>query len=233
MGKILAVANTKGGAGKTTLACNLAWAITAFPRPPRVVLVDADTQRSATKWLDRSAELPFAHCGLSTARSLHTQLPRLQREYDLVVIDCPPVDRDVTLAAVCAADLGLVPMIASDVDADALEEMIPVLRQALAIKPIAVRLLVNGVSTDTQLEREWQDIAKAGRAELLKLLKLLGPGSDADVVQDYNVAVCKTFVRHRQLYRKMARDGISVLRASGAARDEFRSLAREVLHALA
>jgi cellulose biosynthesis protein BcsQ len=52
------VASSKGGAGKTTLATNLA-AYYALDGK-RTVLVDADRQHSATRWGEKRAGLPSA-----------------------------------------------------------------------------------------------------------------------------------------------------------------------------
>lgn len=48
MSKIVAILNQKGGAGKTTIATNLARALQTINQ--RVLLVDSDPQGSARDW---------------------------------------------------------------------------------------------------------------------------------------------------------------------------------------
>jgi len=110
--KVLAVASQKGGAGKTTLATNLADALTLAGEA--VLLIDLDPQRSALLW----SETPSAVQVVAASAPALAAAPfaRLASAYAWVIIDCPPRLDDRTLAAVAVADLVLVPIRPTSMD---------------------------------------------------------------------------------------------------------------------
>jgi len=109
--KVLAVASQKGGAGKTTLATNLADAITLAGEA--VLLIDLDPQRSALLWSETSAVQVVAAGSTALAAA---PFARLISAYAWVIIDCPPRLDDRTLAAVAVASLVIVPIRPTSMD---------------------------------------------------------------------------------------------------------------------
>lgn len=85
-------------------------------------------------------------------------LPELAREYDFVLIDCPPAFNAASAAALLASDAVLIPI---KIDAFALEGMGNLMQQIVNMRRINPRLLVLGL-----LPVMWYRSPAVGRAEL-------------------------------------------------------------------
>ena len=115
--KILAVAQQKGGAGKTTIAVQLGvwWAC----QGRKVTMLDVDPQGSMNAWhsLRREAGIEGSLFGAEVAGwKLSSEIDRLKGENDLIIVDTPPHAETDARVAVRAAELILVPVQPSPMD---------------------------------------------------------------------------------------------------------------------
>ena len=84
MGKVLAIANQKGGVGKTTTSINLAASLAKTRR--RVMLIDLDPQGNATmgSGVSKEAQNVTTYEVLLGIQPIESALQRVEGEYDLV-----------------------------------------------------------------------------------------------------------------------------------------------------
>ncbi len=117
--KVVTIGQQKGGAGKTTLAAQLA--VAWRDQGARVVLLDVDPQGSLTAWYEaRKGAGAERQDGLVVHAvqgwRLATELDRVRRQCDLVLVDTPPHAETDARVAVRTADLVLVPVQPSPMD---------------------------------------------------------------------------------------------------------------------
>jgi chromosome partitioning protein len=158
---IIAIANQKGGCGKTTTTMNLAGCLARAKYS--LLVVDADPQASATVWsLARGqGSLPFE---VRPARQLKWRFSALEAaEEELVLVDCPPgiTEQDdaakFARAVLRGADAILVPLRPSTLDFSAATSFVRYLAREKA-KETKVAVLINA-RKNTLIGRQSQDQA--------------------------------------------------------------------------
>lgn len=116
--KAITIAQQKGGAGKTTIAAQLA--ITWWKSGLKVAMLDVDPQGSLARWYDERLRNRLDCHGLHLVQvsgwRLTAELDRLKRDFAAIVIDSPPHAETDARVAVRAAALVVVPLQPSPMD---------------------------------------------------------------------------------------------------------------------
>lgn len=134
--KILSIINQKGGTGKTTISMNLAGTLN-IRHGKKVLVIDGDTQSSATKWAGCASETnPFPCTVVSLANAsgkAHRTIRNFMNDYDVIIIDCPPnTEAEFNASALLISDLALVPIKPSSTDLWAIEGILKLIAAATA-----------------------------------------------------------------------------------------------------
>lgn len=208
MGHVLTIAQQKGGAGKTTLAVNLAVAFSKAGRS--VALMDIDPQGSSGRWFMArvdSMDDPGLEFATASAWGVSYECRKLAGAHDIVIIDTPPKADSDLRPALRAADLVLIPVATSHVDLWAVEAVLELTDRA---------------------ERPAMMVMTRARP---------GTRLGADVAAraaEMSADVAATSINNRVVYAETLGDGRSVLDAPrNPAQDEINALMAEIEAALA
>lgn len=187
---IIAVLNQKGGVGKTTLAVNIAAALTQSGRRP--LLVDGDPQGSSLAWSSTRERTPlFPVVGMAKP-TLHRDLPQIAQHYDDVIIDGAPRVNDLSRSAMLASDLVLIPIQPSPYDLWASLETVQLIREAQQFKPhVAAALVINRKIKNSVLGRDF-----------------------TDALAPLGASVLPAHLQQRIIYAESAAQGLSVMEAA-------------------
>jgi chromosome partitioning protein len=153
------VASSKGGAGKTTIATNLAAYYAVDGK--NTVLVDADRQGSSQRWAEKRAEMPNAVLGIS---GLRRDWPRhVPDDAERVVVDSAAGIRSGEVGEYLdEVDAVIVPILPSAIDLEAAE---PFLAEVAALSPVKrgkvpVALVANRLKPWTNASQQAIDTIK-------------------------------------------------------------------------
>lgn len=131
--KYIAVAQLKGGVGKSTLCINLA---DFLLNDSRVAIIDADVpQVTCMSWAaiknDAAHTKKTLDCyAASNADELISIAESCYKNYDYVIIDLPPRLADISRTALGFASIVLVPVTPSMPDVWAIQDMLPIISEA-------------------------------------------------------------------------------------------------------
>ncbi|TCP10655.1 chromosome partitioning protein [Crenobacter luteus] len=206
---ILLVGGEKGGSCKTTTATNLA--VVMAQRGVDVMLLDADPQCTASKWVARrnAAELPMIHCAQKTGE-VYATANDLAKRYELVIVDAGGRDSKELRSAMVAADLLLMPIQASIADLETIEHMAEVIGMAKAMNStLEVMAMIARAPTNPSIT----EVAEA-----------------RELLADYpEIGLARSIVRDRKIYRDALLEGRGVVEMDNTkARAEIQLLANEI-----
>jgi chromosome partitioning protein len=174
MAHVIAIANTKGGVGKSTLAVNLA--VEAATVGHNTILVDADPQGSSVQFASvREDDLPRFEIAHVVKATLHRHMKRLSAPYHVVLIDVGGRDGPVLRSAIAAADTVLMPVIPSAFDAWSAENIFAIVAEIMGAHPKLSAYAVPNMITRTAIAREALSVLRT-RLEEYEGIELLRVG---------------------------------------------------------
>lgn len=202
--KIIGVIQVKGGAGRSTVATNLAGELS---KQAKTVLIDCDMPQgtSASWYAVRQQAGKAGNLVADTASTHHELVAKVQKHSDAayIVLDGPPRIAELTRAILVLADLCLVPVGASAAEIWATGDVLTLLAEAKKLKIINARLIWTRHRAHTRLAQELTDQAEkelglpAMRSALgmrVAYMEALGTGLTVAELSDQNAKAELSFL---------------------------------------
>ena len=185
----IVIGGTKCGTGKTTIATNLA--VGLAKQKKKVLLVDSDFHQDTMAWrLLRDGNDSIAAVSITTP-TLHKDIAAIGASFDYVIVDVGGRDSGVLRSAFIAADLIIIPVLASPYDIWSAYDTIAVVDEAEAARghEVCTRLALNQVIVNNVILRE-----------------------ALEALNDEILPPCvNTFIHMRMLFKMATTKGLSVL----------------------
>ena len=165
--KVIAVAQVKGGSGRSTLATTLAGELS---KRGDTVLIDCDMpQGTSASWYAIREQAGKAggtdnNLVADTAadhRELIAKVEQYKPDADFIVLDGPPRIAEMTRAIMVLADLCLVPVGASVAEIWATADVLAIIEQAKKVRAIDARMVWTRHRSFTNLAKELTEQATA------------------------------------------------------------------------
>lgn len=203
--KVISVVNTKGGSGKSTIACNIA--AIAAAEGKKVILIDADGKQQSSMIFhtfrtnyNESQENPDNKLAEYTAVSIPNNtifksIPSFS-DFDLVVIDAGAGDNAIVRSAISASAYGIlvIPCQPSPYDLNGTMDTLNLLEEARAMMDIKAFLVLNMIFTNKRVN----------------ILKDVEESID-ELVKGYNVELIEPGLTNYLAYKNSVMNGMSVV----------------------
>jgi len=206
--KVIVIANSKGGPGKSTIACNLA--VEAAREKKKVLLIDADEQQSSLNFRSARAEnetLTQFQAVSIAKNTIHKDIGSFT-DFDYIFIDAGGRDSATLRSAILSArPLLLIPVLPSQYDIWATAKTIEILEEARSLMDIKAVLLLNQVNRNTTIAKD-----------------------ALEALQEFKLPILDTEICQRIAFKRAITEGkgVSEYEPAGKAAAEIKNLWKEV-----
>lgn len=209
---ILLIGGQKGGAGKTTIATNIACYLANEGKD--ILLVDSDKIKSTTKWIqDRLENTSLANIpSVQLSDNIYQAIKDLREKHEYIIIDCAGRDSKEQRTGMLIADIMLIPIRPSQLDLDTLENLAPVVEDAKIINPNLKTLVTFSMCPTHHL------IDERSKAE--------------EYLSDFKeFKLINSFTNDRKIYRDSISEGKGVIECDNEkAKAEIKKIVDEVIY---
>jgi len=133
---IIVIGGVKGGSGKTTIATNLT--VMRASQGYKVLLVDADEQRSATSWSDQREANGFETSWVTIqlgGENVGSQIQKMMKSYDDIIVDVGGRNTRSQRSSIIVSDIYVVPFLPRSLDIWTLGQVKTIIASAKEINP--------------------------------------------------------------------------------------------------
>ncbi|MBD2055322.1 AAA family ATPase [Oculatella sp. FACHB-28] len=164
---VIAFVNQKGGCAKSTTSVHFAYWLSR--KKNKVLLVDADAQRSSSIWLESmETQIPFEV--VQSPDDLLERIPELVQTCQHLIVDGPAGLSESTRAILFRADLAIVPCQPTGVDLRSASDAMRLIRQAQSVRsgPPKAAVFISRAVKGTKLLEEAIALLTKSEVPILK-----------------------------------------------------------------
>ncbi|MBP2200114.1 ParA family plasmid-partitioning AAA ATPase [Pantoea cypripedii] len=206
---IIVLGSQKGGVGKSTLAVSLAAGL--LSRGYRVLIVDADDQKSVLTWYNNRPE-SLPHIPVTGASgNIKAMLKEHAKSYDYIIADCAGRDSAEMRSGLMAADVFISPLRPSQMDLDVVPHTCSVFTAAKDFNEEVKGYLVLNMTPTNMFVNEGNEAAK--------------------VLEDFpEMKLAETRICDRKAHRDAWAESMTIYETENSkAKDEVERLIQEVI----